>query len=76
VQINSIGIRIGIVCFVFVFCIVMRTITNDSKAANTHLDQIHTHAPDYPKNENGQTYGSGLDATKTTMNLSPTKVII
>lgn len=74
VRINSMGIRIGIVCFVLVVCIVMRTITNNSNAANTPLDYTHKHAPDYPKNENGQTYGSGLDATKTTINQSHTKV--
>ncbi|MFD0679412.1 MULTISPECIES: hypothetical protein [unclassified Paenibacillus] len=62
-RIKSIGIQIGIVCFILVVGIMMRTIINDSKAAKTYLDQIHTYTPDYPKTKNGQTYGSPTDAT-------------
>jgi hypothetical protein len=77
-RITSRGIQIGIGCFVFVVGFVMITITNDSKAADTYLDPIHTHGTDYskndqpqtatkskndfPKNKEGRAYGSLADA--------------
>ncbi|WP_248928018.1 hypothetical protein [Paenibacillus hamazuiensis] len=56
-RIHPLGLQIGIVCFVLVAGISMKTIIPDSKAAG---DQIRTQAPGYPKNENGQKDGSGL----------------
>ncbi|UQZ83736.1 hypothetical protein SK3146_02943 [Paenibacillus konkukensis] len=68
-EVNIVRIKpMWIYCFIVITGIVIVTMANGSKPAN---NQIHTYAPDfpshyssheYPTNENGQSYGSGLDA--------------
>ncbi|OMF36881.1 hypothetical protein BK133_08145 [Paenibacillus sp. FSL H8-0548] len=55
------GIRI-IIGLIFAICVVMVAMAFQSKDAKTTTNPSLTKAPNYPANENGQTYGSAGDA--------------
>jgi hypothetical protein len=55
-------IRIVIIGLVFLVGIVAGTIANDRTIAKNSINPSSANVPDYPKNKNGETYGSGLDA--------------
>ncbi|OAB43315.1 hypothetical protein [Paenibacillus antarcticus] len=57
------GIRIVIIGVVCVIGLVSGTMALDSTNANYAINQSSVQAPNFPKNESGQTYGSASDAT-------------
>ena len=62
-RIYSTGIRIVIIGVVFVIGIVAGTMVLDRTDAKTNNNQSTAQVPDFPKNKNGQTYGSASDAS-------------
>lgn len=57
------GVRITILALVFVIGITVGTIGISTTIANTDLDNSSSQDLGFPKNENGVTYGSALEAT-------------
>lgn len=57
------GVRITILALVFVIGITVGTIGISTTIANTDLDNSSSQDLGFPKNENGLTYGSALEAT-------------
>lgn len=61
---KDIRILIGVV---FIVCVVGGAIVFQSTYAKSTINQSHTNPPNYPENENGQTYGSAEEATSVEM---------
>jgi hypothetical protein len=62
-RVNSTGLRIVIIGVVFVIGVVAGTLALDRTDAKTNNNPSTAQVPGFPKNENGQTYGSSADAT-------------
>lgn len=62
-RIKSLVVRSMIILVIFTVGILVGTFSFRFATANTYLNESFSPGPDYPKNEAGQTYGSGLYAT-------------
>jgi hypothetical protein len=61
-RVYSTAIRIVIIGVVFVIGLVAGTMTLDSTEAKTNINPSNAQVSGFPKNKNGQTYGSSADA--------------
>jgi hypothetical protein len=64
-RVYTTGIRIVIIGVVFVIGIMAGTMALDRTDAKTNNNPSSAQVPSFPKNKNGQTYGSSGDATSS-----------
>src|SRR5690348_6667760 len=60
------GIR-KLIGVVFIVCVVGGAMAYQSTSAKSTINQSPANPPNYPENENGQTYGSAKEATSVEM---------